>query len=216
MIRQQLFNYGYVLDKLPNDLFEKVKIECEEARKTRYNLTENKKEEMISGLSRQGVPTHYYMSECSKELNKFTMEMAHRYENEFRYVSQLSITNINMGLINTPPWINIQQKGEYVPLHKHDGLLAYVIWVKIPYDSNIEKSSCFSFAYNNIVGGVMQHIIPINKQMEGMIVMFPASLFHQVYPFYTSDDVRISISGMIAYDGNNPTPNDTQKDMYKL
>jgi hypothetical protein len=216
MIRQQLFNYGYALDTLPNDLFEKIKIECEEARKTRYNLTENKKEEMVSGLSGHGVPTHYYMTECREELNKFTMEMAHKYENEFRYISQLSVTNINMGLVNTPPWINIQQKGEYVPLHRHDGLLAYVIWVKIPYDSNIEKSSCFSFAYNNIVGGVMQHPLPIHKQMEGMIIMFPSSLFHQVYPFYTSDDDRISISGMIAYDGNNPNPNDTQKKMYNL
>jgi hypothetical protein len=215
MIRQQLFNYGYVMDRLPPDLFEKIKLECEEARKTRYNETENKKQQMVSGLTGNGVAVHYYLSDCREELDKFTMNMAMRYENDFRYINQLSLTNTNMGLINTPPWINIQERGEYVPLHKHDGVLAYVIWVNIPY-ADEESYSSFSFAYNNILGGTMQHPISVNKSMEGMIIMFPSALFHQVHPFFGTDAARISISGMIAFDSNNPLPTQEQKTMYSV
>jgi len=33
--------------------------------------------------------------------------------------------------------------------------------------------------------------------------MFPSLLAHCVYPFYTSDDYRISISGNIKFDSDN-------------
>jgi hypothetical protein len=214
-------NYGYITSKLPEDLFQKLQIECELARKTRFEETDILKEEMISGLTGNGIAKHYYVSDCQKELNKFTMKMADEYENQFNYLSNFKTININMGFINTHPWINIQKKGEYIPNHNHDGLLAYVIWIKIPFDvdeerKNLETTSCFSFSYNNIVGGIFNKLIPVSKEMEGTIMMFPSSLNHQVYPFYTSDDVRISISGMISFDGNNPMPNKNQKNMYNL
>jgi len=217
----QLPNYGYITENIPSELFEKLKIECEHAKETKLNLTDRKKEEMISGLSGNGIAQHYYVSDCKEELDSYTMSLFHQYENEFRYVNTFKSINVNMRYINTPPWINIQTKGEYIPSHNHDGLIAYVIWMKIPFDVNEERknqetTSCFSFTYNNIIGGFMQKTIPVSKEMEGTIMMFPSSLMHQVYPFYTSDDVRISISGMISFDGNSPIPNDNQKRMYNL
>ena len=38
-------------------------------------------------------------------------------------------------------------------------------------------------------------VLPIDKAWEGTMILFPSSLNHNVYPFYTSDDYRISISG---------------------
>ena len=40
-------------------------------------------------------------------------------------------------------------------------------------------------------------VIKLNKKDEGRIVFFPAPMEHIVYPFYTSDEFRISISGNI-------------------
>ena len=37
----------------------------------------------------------------------------------------------------------------------------------------------------------------------GKIIFFPSKLNHCVYPFYTSDDTRISISGNILFEVNN-------------
>ena len=38
----------------------------------------------------------------------------------------------------------------------------------------------------------------IDKSWEGVMILFPADTAHQVYPFYTSDDYRISISGNLT------------------
>ena len=212
-------NFGYITEKLPENLFRKIKEECQIAEQTRYNLTNNKKDQMISGLTGDGIPLHYYLKDCKQELNEYTMHLFQTYDNFFKYSSHLKYANKHMNLINTPPWINIQERGEYIPAHNHDGILAYVIWVKIPYDVKEEMknggtSSTFSFLYNNILGGVMQQSIEVSKEYEGTIMMFPSSLTHQVYPFYTSDDIRISVSGMISFDVDKPMPSDKQLEMY--
>ncbi len=212
-------NFGYITEKLPENLFNKIKKECELAEKTRYNLIENKKEEMISGLTGTGIPTHYFLKDCVKELNDYTMCLFKLYEQVYSYSSQIRVASKNMGFINTPPWINIQEKGEYIPAHDHDGILAYVIWVKIPFDVNEElknggTASTFEFSYNNILGNMMHRKICVSKEHEGTIMMFPSSLTHQVYPFYTSNDARISVSGMITFDADNIMPTEKQKKYY--
>ena len=37
--------------------------------------------------------------------------------------------------------------------------------------------------------------IPMGKESEGMMYVFPSTLYHQVYPFYECDEERVSISG---------------------
>jgi polyhydroxyalkanoate synthesis regulator protein len=37
----------------------------------------------------------------------------------------------------------------------------------------------------------------MEKEAEGYMVMFPAQMLHQVFPFYENDGERISISGNI-------------------
>jgi hypothetical protein len=111
-------------------------------------------------------------------------------------------------IVHGDTWINVQKKGEYIPLHTHDGILSYVIWVKIPYDINLELksskySSVFSFFYQSITGEPLHHRINVSKEYESTLLIFPAKLQHQVYPFSTCDDHRISISGNIMFDTQN-------------
>ena len=108
-------------------------------------------------------------------------------------------------------WVNFQRKHEFNPLHKHGGLISFVIWMKIPTDSeeqhklpsinhsNSPTASDFSFAYQDILGNLQQFRVPMGKYQEGWMMMFPSELRHQVYPFYESDEERISISGNIFY-----------------
>ena len=37
----------------------------------------------------------------------------------------------------------------------------------------------------------------LSPEMEGHMLVFPAGLTHQVFPFYTSDEQRVSISGNV-------------------
>ena len=40
----------------------------------------------------------------------------------------------------------------------------------------------------------------LSKKDEGMMLLFPSKLRHQVYPFYDCDEDRISVSGNITLD----------------
>jgi hypothetical protein len=39
----------------------------------------------------------------------------------------------------------------------------------------------------------------VDNTWEGKMALFPADLNHIVYPFYTSEDYRISISGNVGF-----------------
>ena len=105
------------------------------------------------------------------------------------------------------PWINFQKKYEFNPMHDHAGTYSFVLWIQIPYDlkeelefqncknSNSERNSLFCFTYLNHYGQFVENTLPIDKTWEGTMILFPSKLQHQVFPFFTSDDYRISISG---------------------
>lgn len=119
-------------------------------------------------------------------------------------------------------WVNKQKKYEFNPVHHHGGVLSFVIWINIPYDLKEEEAyfppisghsdtnnnegastSKFTFFHTDALGALRPTPMPIDKSWEGTILMFPASLSHCVYPFYTSDDYRISVSGNIRIKGIN-------------
>ena len=50
-----LINYAYYMEKIPSDLYDSLKLECEQV----LDGNPNKNEKRITGLSNKGVPTHY-------------------------------------------------------------------------------------------------------------------------------------------------------------
>ena len=107
-------------------------------------------------------------------------------------------------------WVNFQKKYEYNPVHDHGGCFSFVLWLNIPYTREDEDAVSFTrklhkdaltsngkfeFFYNDTLGGIYSHKLPIDPSYEGMILLFPSTMKHCVYPFYTSDDYRISVSG---------------------
>ena len=106
--------------------------------------------------------------------------------------------------------VNFQKQHEFNPNHNHFGLMSFVIWMKIPTDwreqhdlpfaknSNHPVTSDFQFTYSDILGNIQDYSIPMDSEKEGVILLFPSRLRHQVYPFYNCDEQRISISGNIV------------------
>ena len=85
--------------------------------------------------------------------------------------------------------------------------------LKIPYDLEEEikvypdvkkdgntqiATSKFSFLNANGMG-VTHDVIDVDKSFEGKGFIFPSAQYHEVYPFYTSDDYRITVSGNLRY-----------------
>jgi hypothetical protein len=133
------------------------------------------------------------------------------FENTFHYlINHKSLhKSVPLGLLHS--WVNFQEKHEFNPVHDHNGVFSFVIWAKIPYNikDEIEKSpgsnsptplsGHFAFYYTDCLGKMSHYSIPADKSMENSLLIFPASLNHAVYPFYSSNDYRISISGNIGF-----------------
>ena len=126
------------------------------------------------------------------------------------FVSQTNDEKVNFNLMNF--WANYQYKHEFNPSHRHSGVYSFVIWLKIPYHweeqnklphlngiKEIDKKpGLFEFEYLNILGNIKTFSYLLTPDYEGTMLFFPAALKHCVYPFYNTDEPRISISGNIA------------------
>lgn len=109
-------------------------------------------------------------------------------------------------------WANYQQKHEFNPVHCHSGVVSFVIWLDIPYKSSDEVSLSgsdksnypvagkFSFLYSDSLGGSKATVLPVDRDWNLTVCLFPSQMNHVVYPFYSSDDYRITISGNYFFD----------------
>lgn len=191
-------NYGFVRDTVPSELLEKLKNEIAQLDITTtdtisYNLAGN-------------IETERQLSAHKDELETYVLELCRQYENAWGLANtskDLRSDNLEMYVY----WANLQKKHEFNPMHTHDGTYSFVIWLKIPFKiadelatpisnkTNMPRSGMFSFLYTNVFGEIREAEFPVDESYEGTIFLFPASFTHTVYPFSTSDDYRISISG---------------------
>ena len=132
------------------------------------------------------------------------------YEKYFPLTTpEARVNNQNHPLYLHQMWVNHQKQNEFNPMHVHSGVYSFVIWMKIPTNyeeqckldiarsSNSEFISNFTFSYTDMLGQITDYTYAMNSDMEGIMLLFPAKLTHQVYPFYNCDEDRISISGNI-------------------
>ena len=192
--------------KVTNNILEQLKKEAKyileneyKFKKNNNNLAGNIEKEYFTYKSEEILKPHLIVL-----ANKF-----HKYSTNNEIYPDWNIKNI---------WINYQKKYEHNPIHNHSGDLSFVLWVEIPYDlkeelelsnsknSNNPSNSLFKFVYTNFLGKIVHSALNVDKSWEGTIVMFPSSLNHIVYPFYTSDKYRISIAGNL-----NTVPPQTKK-----
>ena len=142
-------------------------------------------------------------------LMRLIIEHQKKYPDFFKQAhSTLNYKHCEIELFNL--WVNFQKKYEFNPMHVHDGLYSFVIWHKIPYKIDEEKArlkmkeidkraGMFAFLFTGLDGKIHSEALHVDNSGEGKCALFPAKLNHLVYPFYTSDDYRISISGNLGF-----------------
>lgn len=109
-----------------------------------------------------------------------------------------SLIKFNLG---NGPWVNFQRQHEFNPIHTHSGLISVVIYINVPEEiekERLEQKNTNKPAAGNIdfIYGENHHFITGMNSFtptNGDIIMFPAYLKHQVYPFKT-DVERISLA----------------------
>ena len=139
-----------------------------------------------------------------------------KYIKEFSEMCIPQILTKNCKYVLTKMWVNYQKKAQFNPVHNHEGVFSFVVWINLPSSfkeeaklkfikhSNSPAASTFQFHYSDSLGKLQTLTYKLDSTYEGTMLFFPASLNHQVYPFYTSNKNRISISGNISLDPDNP------------
>lgn len=142
-----------------------------------------------------------YQIENSKFTQTFKNKIFHPYD---------------QGLTLASLWVNYQKKYEFNPIHDHDGVFSFILFMKIPYlikdelqkspginsKSNLAGHLQFCFLGESQQSHIEKITVPADETWEKKGLLFRAHLNHIVYPFYSSDDYRITISGNFSYDNS--------------
>jgi hypothetical protein len=90
--------------------------------------------------------------------------------------------------------------------------MSFCIWLQVPYTRLDEQRACPWIPPENLINGEFAlhtinndegiRTIPlgIDQHKEGMIALWPAYLHHSVFPFYSSNALRISVAGNYYFD----------------
>lgn len=195
---------GFLLTKLSEEELSILKYEIDTIQND-FDSYEKINDTLVGNIEHE-----YELINSKKLFESVMLKYVDIFENQCGHLSKkLSFITNPRPLKLEKLWVNFQKKYEFNPPHNHNGLLSFVIWIKIPYKRKDEDSlantknsispcsGSFSFLHTTKLGKVTTTIINLDKDIEGYMCLFPSELMHEVYPFYTSDEYRISVSGNI-------------------
>lgn len=170
-------------------------------------------DELMDGFDRKNMPRQIVIQNDGYDiLNRASQKFLDYLDLVTNHLT-LAINNTTASYRLDSLWVNYLYKNEFQFLHAHVGQYSFVIWYDIPFDIEDEKNASkqpqqsmdgtFYFAWpkeHGPPGGPMKNLIAhkplhVDKTWNGTICVFPASMYHGVNPFKTSDDPRITIAG---------------------
>lgn len=198
-------NIGFLKVNLTNEQVDPIRKEVQEIEQDFQSATE------ANSYLVGNIRKEYKIVQNRQYLEDLLKKYVQEYEDNFKYIRRYDLLSENRPLTINHAWVNFQEKYEFNPVHDHSGLFSFVIWLKIPYSIENERkfspgyrsrsplAGHFCFYYTNSLGNICQYNIPADQTFENTLLLFPAKMQHEVYPFYTIDDYRISISGNIVF-----------------
>ena len=198
-------NVGVLEVNLTEEELAPIKNEIAEIQ-SNFNLGVEHNKKLAGNIAKE-----YSLIKSAAYINNLVFRYIREYDQFSDYTPSISVLTDDLPMIIDSPWVNFQAKHEFNPPHHHTGILSFVIWIKVPYKiedeqaatpsakSQIPLAGHFSFHYSNILGTIDHYHIPVDCTMENKMIIFPADLTHSVYPFYTSDGYRISVSGNVKF-----------------
>lgn len=163
---------------------------------------------------------HQYSLYLDRDFEDYVFYLCRRYIEKYPnflyniYKHNAIEEHVNLQMKVYALWVNFMKKYEFNPPHSHSGRLSFVLWYKVPFTTEDEirngpskrlddnnYTGCFQFLHpSNEESGIAFKNLRVDKSYEGKIILFPSYLCHAVYPFYTSDDYRISIAGNVRFE----------------
>ena len=155
------------------------------------------------------IKNEFLLTKSFPKVSQYFVDIAASYHHHYHKGRE----GVPMQLLEL--WVNFQKKDEYNPPHIHQGAVSFVIWVKAPFDIEDELEAIkskqttnpcaahFCFVYSTADGTIATENIPVDKKYEGVICIFPSTVNHMVFPFKTSEEFRISVSGNVGFSVNH-------------
>ena len=188
------------IEKIPDKLFNDLKL-----------VIHDKSVEHNSYLA-GNIEQEYRLDKYISTLEKYLLDEIGNDPSLMNYMNRTYKCNTEDKLIKlTSLWVNFQKKHEFNPAHSRLDFLPFIIFLQIPYlreeqkkispgrNSNLECAGCVEFMYSGLMGNIETSQFPVDKTWEQKMLIFPAKLFHCVYPFYGTDDYRITMSGNVRF-----------------
>ena len=212
--KEILPNYGWYIDKTPQNVLDELKIQIDELQS---DFSKGKK--YNNDLA--GEIEHEYKISPLFQTKQYIKDLSQLLENKSQFIGKNYNPLPTLRLSDF--WINFQKKHEYNPIHNHKGAYSFVIWYQIPYTFENElkyhhtsqechhgkfgfvspspfgESHKMRFDMEKVIG---TYFLDTDKSKEGYIAIFPSNLDHIVYPFYSSNDYRITVAGNIEIKQN--------------
>jgi hypothetical protein len=189
----------------------------------------NWKGNLVGNISRSELiedkDNWFYETVLKKLIEKMFYDDWDNYR-KYHIVKEEPLPEFKLGTL----WVNYMKQHEFNPLpHFHTGFFSFAIFMKIPIhwkeqhalsisaNSAAPSASDFQFVWTEKDSDVVQtRNIKLCPEDEGRMLFFPASLQHQVYPFYECEEERITISGNIVFvDPNKPQMQKMSSDVYE-
>lgn len=203
-----LINPGLLCAEMPEETYQVLLESCEKqikAKSTYYAM----KRHLVTDNYVQGIEEMIAIS-IPPSYNQYLLDLALEYSKYFK----MNIGNLTPKVKES--WLNLQKKHEYRPVHAHSDNsgknLSFVTYIKIPYElkeedsysnhnkkAGVFRNGRIEFFYNNFAGSHISALIDIDKTYQGKTLIFLNNFRHAVYPFYTSDEYRISLAGNINF-----------------
>jgi hypothetical protein len=155
----------------------------------------------------------YKLPNSHAHLSQLLVPLVADYDTRYQVLARSNQITRDTNLILDDLWVNFQRPHEFNSPHRHKGVLSFVIWLDIPYliedeqalarERNYARSSevvaTFQFLYTNILGEITQCTLPVDSRWNGRMAMWPSPLLHSVYPFASTDQYRVSVSGNLRW-----------------
>lgn len=173
-------------------------------------IYKNKKPQKIKNDDLAGHIKEEYALDVSENMSRY-FSWCSSQKPVIDKISRQTYLTDNVPIVCNDIWVNFQKKYEFNPIHNHTGFASFICFMKIPYDLEEEEkvfsvnntsqihTSKLTFVFTNEAGEVISYCVDVDKSFEGKMLMFTSNQHHMVYPFYTSDDYRITISGNLMY-----------------
>jgi hypothetical protein len=143
--------------------------------------------------------------DAKDELSNILGPMVQQYATDMHYTLE------PRPIALTTAWCNLQQSGEYFAAHTHNGVFSFALWLTVPFTQADERAwreargksgretASFQFHYTDALGRITPNVLEVDREWERTIVVFPGEMMHSVTPYYSTQDLRIVVSGNIDY-----------------